>query len=121
MAYIRYADGSQEFKPETEAEKLWRILDGQAKPMNEAQRRYCESVRRNVKKVVLNFHTAPEDYIRKNLQKILPQIVANWVVDRRGKPLRPANAEQWAFAKKYGLWKGHRPSALVTGGQQTLV
>jgi len=121
MALITHTDGSREFKAEDEAVKLWRILDGQAKPMNDSQKRYCDQVRHDVKRVVLNYRTAPEDYVRKNLHKLLPQILADWVVDAHGRPMRPANAWQWAFAKKYGLWKGHRPSQIVAGGQMTLV
>lgn len=121
MAFITYIDGRREFKAEDEAVKLWRILDGQAAPMNEAQERYVKSIRRNIKKVVLDYRNAPEDYIRKNLHKLLPYILSDWVVDRTGKPLRPGNSAQWSFAKKYGLWKGHKPSPVVTGGQMTLV
>jgi hypothetical protein len=121
MALIFHTDGKREFAPESRAEKLWRILVGQAVPINSAQKQYCDSVKREIKKVVLNYHTAPEDYVRANLSKLLPQILADWTVDRQGNPLHPATAASWDFAKKYGLWKGRKPTSIVTGSQTTLV
>lgn len=120
MALIIYTNGDKAFKPDVEAVKLWRILDGQAKPENEAQRRYIAHVRRTVKSVSLDYRTAPEDYIRKNLHKLLPKILSEWVVNQHGEPLKPADAQQWTFAKKFGLWRGNKPSAIVAG-QLTLI
>lgn len=121
MAYVQYTDGHRELPDEETAVKLWRIKSGQAKPMTKAQKQYCSRIRREVKVVVLNWHEAPEDYIRANLSHLIPQIVGSWVRDRTGRPLRPGTAADWDFAKKYGLWRGRKPTQLVTGGQQQLI
>lgn len=117
MAFVLHTDGTREWRSEAEAEKLWLIKVGRANPQNEAQKRYVRFIRKSIKRVILNYRTAPEEYVRAYLPEIAERAVAQWIVDRRGRPVRPATDEDMAFAIKYGLWRGGkrgRPTALVT-------
>lgn len=109
MACIRFTDGSRKFVPEPIGVRLWRCLHGLA-AATEDQRDYLARVRT----VYLNWRTAPDEYIRRNLPDIVEAVTKGWVVDSDGRPLRPSTQEEYAFAAKWGLWVNGHPSALVT-------
>lgn len=122
MAYILHTDGTREVRSEAEAEKLWLIKVGRARPTTKAQEKYVELIRQTVTKVKLNYRTAPDDYIRANFDEVMENALRDWVVDRRGNPTRPQSDFDLAFAIKWGLWYRGKPTALVTGkGQLQLV
>lgn len=122
MAYILHTDGTREVRSEAEAEKLWLIKVGRARPTNEAQEKYVKLIRSTIKKVKLNWRTAPDEYIRANFDEVIEAALQNWSVDRSGNPLRPQTDWDLAFAIKWGLWYRNKPTALVTGaGQLQLV
>lgn len=114
MAYILYTDGTREVRSETEAEKLWLIKVGRARPLNKAQAAYVRFIRKHIKRIRLNYRTAPEEYVIANLDEIIPQALSSWIVDRKGHPIRPNTQEDLDFAVKYGLWRRNKPTALVT-------
>jgi hypothetical protein len=121
MALLIFTDGSRKIcnKPDDEARlfKVWQVKTGREIPDSPQLAQYCEGV----KKVILNWHTAPEEYVRAHINDLLPQILADWVVGRDGVPLRPGSAWGWEFAKKYGLMKGYTPTNLVTKKQGVLL
>jgi hypothetical protein len=121
MALLIRKDGTKELhtKPEDEARlyKVWQVLAGRAVPDSPELARFCDGVQ----KVILNWRTAPEEYVRARLNEIVPQVIASWVVDRNGNPLRPATKQQYEFARKYGLVKGYKPTNLVTKRQAVLL
>ncbi len=122
MALILHTDGTREVRSEAEAEKLWLIKVGRARPTNVAQERYVRLIRSTIRKVKLNYHTAPDEYIRANFDEIMEEALRDWIVDRRGRPSRPQTSWDLAFAIKWGLWYRNKPTALVTGkGQLQLV
>lgn len=114
MAYILHIDGTREVRSEAEAEKLWLIKVGRAKPVTPAQIQYVRFIRKNIVKVRLNYRTAPDEYVRAYLPEIIEQVVSYWTVDRRGRPLRPGTPEDMAFAVKWGLYRRGKPTGLVT-------
>lgn len=122
MAYIQYTNGAREFRSEAEAEKLWLIKVGRAAPQTPAQEAYVKQIRKRIKRVYLDYRTAPEAYIQAHLSEIVLRAISSWIVDRKGRPTRPATKEDLDFAIKYGLFARGKPTALVTGkGQLTLV
>lgn len=121
MAYVQYIDGTRELRSEAEAKKLWLIKVGRARPQTPAQKKYVSFIRKTIKKIRLNYRTAPEEYIKANIHDIVPMALANWMVNKKGQPIRPATKDDMEFAVKYGLWNQGKPTALVTGkGQLTL-
>lgn len=122
MAYILHIDGTRELRSEAEAEKLWLIKVGRARPTNPTQEKYVKLIRSTIRKVKLNFHTAPDEYIQANFDEVMEEALKSWIVDRRGNPSRPQTDWDLAFAIKWGLWYRNKPTALVTGkGQLQLV
>lgn len=121
MALLIHTDGSKELciKPADEARlfKVWQVKVGHAIPDSPQLAKYAEGI----KKVVLNWRTAPEEYVRYHLNDIVPIAVADWVVAPDGTPLRPSTPSGWDFAKKYGLMKGYSPTNLVTKHQTVLL
>jgi hypothetical protein len=118
MALVLHTDGTRELRSEAEAEKLWLIKVGRARPQTPRQRAQVRYLRKTIRRVRLNYKTAPEAYVLANLDEIIPQAIANWIVDRRGRPIRPANKEDMIFAVKYGLWYNGQPTYLVNGKRQ---
>ena len=121
MAYVEFIDGQRQlYRKPDDIRRLvlvWRVITGQEKQPDPVTKLYASKV----KKVRLNWHEAPEDYVRWNLNEILPSALREWAVDVHGNVLRPGNSRAWDFAKKYGLWKGGKPTPLVTGKQTTMV
>jgi hypothetical protein len=118
MALVLHTDGTRELRSEAEAEKLWLIKVGRARPQTPRQRAQVRYLRKTIRRVRLNYKTAPEAYVLANLDEIIPQAIANWIVDRRGRPICPANKEDMIFAVKYGLWYNGQPTYLVNGKRQ---
>jgi hypothetical protein len=118
MALVLHTDGTRELRSEAEAEKLWLIKVGRARPQTARQRAQVLYLRKTIRRVRLNYKTAPEEYVLANLDEIIPQAIANWIVDQRGRPIRPANKEDMIFAVKYGLWYNGQPTYLVNGKRQ---
>jgi hypothetical protein len=118
MALVLHTDGTRELRSEAEAEKLWLIKVGRARPQTPRQRAQVRYLRKTIRRVRLNYKTAPEAYVLANLDEIIPQAIANWIVDRRGRPVRPATKEDMIFAVKYGLWYNGQPTYLVNGTRQ---
>lgn len=122
MAYILHIDGTRELRSEAEAEKLWLIKVGRARPATPAQENYIKLIRSTIRKVKLNYRTAPDEYIRANFDEVIEEALKSWSVDRRGNPTRPQTDWDLAFAIKWGLWYRNKPTALITGkGQLQLV
>lgn len=121
MALLILKDGKRQIfsKPDDEARlfKIWQVKVGNAVPDSPELARYAESV----SKVILNWKTAPEEYVRHHLNVIVPQAVAEWIVDSKGHPIRPSTHWGWEFARKYGLMRGHSITNLVTKRQVTIV
>lgn len=121
MALVEYIDGKRELSRDRDKVKrlvlAWRALVGEDKDPDPDIAVYAKTIKR----IRLNWHEAPEDYIRWNLNEILPQVLNEWAVDMKGKPLRPGNSRSWDFAKRYGLWKAGKPTNIVTGEQTVLV
>lgn len=113
MALVRFNNGERESKltPESGAE-LWSVLNGETEG-NEKQQAFCEKV----SKVYLNWHNAPDSYIRERLDIIAPMVMSSWMVKgwktADGKLVsdgtvtrpEPSDLEGWAFGKKWGLLK----------------
>ena len=116
MAVVRFTDNSKKLIPEDKAIVLWLCLTGEKIPTPE-QRKYCQKV----KTVTLNWRTAPDSYISKNLPTVIPQALNDWSVDLKGRPIKPSNKWSMEFARKWGLWKGNRPSVLVHSKQMSLI
>lgn len=69
-----------------------------------------------IKRVFLNWHTAPDDYINEHLDAIIPMALNDWMVDRKtGRPTRPQSKNARDFADKFGLTVYGVPTSLVTG------
>jgi hypothetical protein len=121
MALLIYTDGSKSLhnKPGDEERlfKVWQVITGRKIPDSHELTRFSLSV----KQVILNWRTAPEEYVRAHLQHIIPQAVAEWVVDGAGTPLRPSTPWGYEFARKYGLYRGNKPTNLVTKRQIALL
>lgn len=121
MAYVQFTNGKRQLytKPEEILRLIlvWYVITGQKQAMDARLKAYCH----RVKSVKLNWHEAPDDYIRWNLNELIAKAVSEWAVDQHGKPVRPTSNAGWIFAKKYGLWKAGKPTNLVTGRQTTLV
>lgn len=115
MAYILFNDGRRELHTDPLAvEKLtqiWYVWAGLRLAHNPVLDAYCK----RIKKISLNWYEAPEEYVRENLQRILPQVLNEWSVDSHGHPLRPTSNRSWTFAKKYGLWRAGKPTAVIAG------
>ena len=84
MALIIYTDGSKKLcnKPGDEARlfKVWQVITGRTAADSPELERFSKSV----KQVILNWRTAPEQYVRANLAHIIPQATTEWVVDGAG-------------------------------------
>lgn len=116
MAIIRFNNGKEEsVSPQTGA-SVWLVLCGEVDPTKEQ-----ENFMLRVKNVHLNWRNAPDSYIRKRFDMILQFALADWSVNRAGKPVRPQGEFAWAFAKRWGLWENGRPSSLVVGGNTGLL
>lgn len=116
MAIIRFNNGKEEsVSPETGA-SVWLVLCGEVDPTKEQ-----ENFMLRVKNVHLNWRNAPDSYIQKRFDMILQFALADWSVNRAGKPVRPQGEFAWAFAKRWGLWENGRPSSLVVGGNTRLL
>jgi hypothetical protein len=68
---------------------------------------------KKVKKLYLDWHNAPDSYIRENLNAIIDMALDEWAVDGSGEVVRPASDRAWQFAKRWGLWEFGRPTGLV--------
>lgn len=121
MAYIVYTNGKKEVRTDADSIKrlisVWRVKSGLSKSNDPRVDAYCKQI----KLVKLSFNEAPEEYIRRNISDFIPKLTSDWAVDLHGEPTRPGSNTSWELAKKYGLWKGRKPTELVTGKQTTLV
>lgn len=111
MAHVIYKDGKRTALSVEQGVKLWKALRSPTGLTDEQLDRLA-----NIKAVYLNWHTAPDDYIRENLSAIIPLALNDWYVNSQGKPTKPQSDEAWRFAKKWGLWQFGRPTLLVSGG-----
>lgn len=121
MAYVQYKNGKKALIGERQAILWWRIITGRCETNTDKEKAYADKVKSEVQRVVINWTTAPEDYIRANLPNIIPFAVSLWVVDEKGRPLKPSTSRDWDFAKKYGLWRGGKPSTLIDNPQTSLL
>lgn len=108
MAYLELKNGDKKQISREQGEKLWAALQDPSS-VDEDQQKLLESVKR----LYLNWHNAPDDYIQENLEAIIPMALNDWSVDKRGHVSRPASPAAWQFAKRWGLWEFGRPSSLV--------
>lgn len=115
MAVVKLKTGQRKFVPEEAGVSMWLCKHGFEVPDPE-QQRYLEQV----SDIVLNWRYAPDEYIRRNLLRIIPQVVADWFVDPNGRPVRPARREDYIFAEKWGLWAKNKPTALVIDAQEQM-
>lgn len=98
MAYIKFHDGRTVTVSAEKGIAAWEVLTGKVEPTPE-QEKFALSIKR----IYLNYRNAPDDYIEQNFHHIKPQVLADWVVDRNGEPLRPSDDFGWKFAKRWGL------------------
>ena len=116
MAVIRFTNGKEETIDAATAASIWLVLCGE-KDATKEQENFME----RVKNIHLNWRNAPDSYIKKRFETILPMALADWVVNHAGKPVRPGSEFAWQFAKRWGLWENGHPSSLVTGGAVRLL
>jgi hypothetical protein len=109
MAVLKYKTGRKQLIPERMALPIWQVLYGYRQPDNEQQRQFV----RTVDDVSLSWKSAPDEYIKENLEEIIPQIIATWRVDRNGHPTRPDYGPDLRFAEKWGLWARGKPTKLA--------
>lgn len=111
MAYLLKTDDTKHVIDHNKALKLWNVLCGEAEPENEAQATYAAETKR----LYLAWRTAPDSYIQKYINNIIPMAITTWRVDRNGMPVRPGNAWDMSFAKKWGLYNGDFKKGAPTG------
>ncbi len=109
MALVIMNNGIRRQVTTPAAVKIWQALSGEIAPTKD-QAAFISQV----KQVHLNWHVAPDSYIKANLHNLMPSILNEWAVDTTGKPHRPATDRALSFAKHYGLWKHDKPTELVT-------
>jgi hypothetical protein len=116
MAIIHFHDGKQQsVKPEVGA-AIWLVLTGEQEPTPDQ-----EKFASRVKNVCLNWRNAPDSYIKKKFHHVVGFALADWTVNRAGKPTHPSSEFGWTFAKRWGLWDRGRPSEIVTHGKVPLL
>lgn len=109
MAIVEMSNGERRYISAEQGEKLWKGLRD-PNGLDEAQLDFLSKVKR----LFLNWHVAPDDYIKENLKSIIPIALIEWRVDRYGIPLQPISKVSWAFARRWGLWENGAPTRLVT-------
>lgn len=120
MALVRFNDGTPERSVSAdEGSGIWQVLNGEVDGAPE-QQAFCERVSR----VCLNWHNAPDSYIKAHFDIIAPMVMGSWIVDSykvadgkhasRGQILHPEPGDfnGWAFGKKWGLLKNGKLTEL---------
>jgi hypothetical protein len=108
MAKIRFVDGGERnLKPDV-ALSVWEVLSGRQEPTSDQEKYVAQ-----ISKIYLNYHTAPDDYIKERFDIIVQLHFADWMIHRCDSPYCPRNgtltrpdpARQIAveFARKWGL------------------
>lgn len=101
MALLEFVDGRRELVSAQVGVNVWECLNGDIDP-DEDQEEFLSKVKR----VWLNWRTAPDSYIAQNTEAVLlAHLRLEWMVDRNGELTRPeaGDSEAWEFATKWGL------------------
>jgi hypothetical protein len=108
MAYLVMKSGKKRNISRRKGLNLWQAITHPA----EASDRQAEYIKQ-MQHLFLDWTTAPDDYIKLNRDRLIPLILKDWAVDRRGRPVRPGSAWAWEFAKKHEFWAFGEPVADV--------
>lgn len=109
MAFIRYKAGTRRLIPEKLGLSVWLVLHGYQEPADEKQSDFVAAV----EEVVLNWHSAPDEYIKHNFADVAEKMIGEWRVDLFGRPSRPDYGPDLRLAEKWGLWARGKPTALA--------
>lgn len=120
MAIVVFVNGKKMRLPAGKAHEVWKVLNNEIEG-DEKQQEFCMKV----DKIYLNWHNAPDSYIKAHFEILAPMIIGQWMVapvalgDGRkssiGEPARPEPSarDNWAFSEKWGLIAYGRPTPLA--------
>lgn len=114
MALVIMRDNTKKKVSQDIALKMWWVKRGQRQATMQ-QKLFVK----HIQHIYLDWHSAPDEYIKQNLDSIIPQAIDEWAADPKGKPTRPATPEAWRFARKWNLWIAGQPSFKVKHFIQT--
>lgn len=113
MAVVIFQDGEKRELAPAIALKIWEVLTGVSEPSGEQQIAFCN----RVKRLYLNWRTAPEAYIRDHWETIVPLMLSGWRVNRQGQPIMPDSESDWTLSRAWGLYEhGRLNNTVLTYG-----
>lgn len=115
MAYIKFKTGLRQLVPDDKAVSIWLAKYGFL-DVDPEQKHFIDCV----STIHIDYRHAPDEYIRRNLNEIIPRVLMSWRVDASGRPACPCTREDYIFAEKWGLWAKGKPTALVIDPEQQL-